>query len=151
MKKDHRVKYIEEFHKQWLDKEQEPVSHMDEKWKKPGEIQHSKMDTQGMSGPADPNYKGKAQEYKPATVIPRRLFTSEYVKELKILLNEVLDEREGKMNYTSFFDVEKFKHTVDEEEPRYVRPAFKNLGYKWENNKWVPTEVAPLRLDEIQE
>ena len=58
MKKDHRVKYIEEFHKQWLDKEQEPVSHMDEKWKKPSEIHHSKMDTQGMSGPADPNYKG---------------------------------------------------------------------------------------------
>ena len=24
-------------------------------------------------------------------------------------------------------------------------------GYKWENNQWVPTEVQPLRLDEIQE
>jgi len=24
-------------------------------------------------------------------------------------------------------------------------------GYKWENNEWVPTQVQPLRLDEIQE
>ena len=24
-------------------------------------------------------------------------------------------------------------------------------GYKWENNKWVPTESPSLRLDEIQE
>ena len=24
-------------------------------------------------------------------------------------------------------------------------------GYKWENNQWVPTEVQPYRLDELQE
>ena len=24
-------------------------------------------------------------------------------------------------------------------------------GYKWENNQWVPTEVRPYRLDELQE
>ncbi len=24
-------------------------------------------------------------------------------------------------------------------------------GYKWENNKWVPTNTQSLRLDEIQE
>ena len=55
----------------------------------------SKIDTQGMSGPADPNYKpsGKPQKHKPMMIHPRRLFTPEYVRELKILFNEVLDER----------------------------------------------------------
>ena len=24
-------------------------------------------------------------------------------------------------------------------------------GYKWENNQWVPTEVKPYTLDELQE
>ena len=81
----------------------------------------SKIDTQGMSGPVDPNYKGsnKPQEYKPATVKPRRLFTDTFAKEMKILIHEVLDEREGKFNYTSYFDTEQFKHTVVEEEPEY--------------------------------
>ena len=57
-----------------------------------------KMDTQGMSGPVDPNYKGspKAQEHKPMEIHPMRLFTPEMVKEAKILINEVLDEREYK-------------------------------------------------------
>jgi len=54
------------------------------------------IDTQGMSGPTDPNYKGnpKAQPHKPMMVKPQRLFTPTYVKEMKILINEVLDERE---------------------------------------------------------
>ena len=75
-----------------------------------------------MSGPVDPKYKGssKAQEYKPMEIHPRRLFTPEYVKELKILLNEILDEREGRMNYTSYFDTEKFKHRINEDEPPYT-------------------------------
>ena len=52
-----------------------------------------KIDTQGMSGPADPNYKpsGKPQKHKPMMIHPRRLFTPEYVKEMKILINEVLN------------------------------------------------------------
>ena len=80
----------------------------------------SKIDTQGMSGPTDPNYKGsgKPQEYKPAIIKPRRLFTDTYAKELKILINEVLDEREGKTG-VSYFDTEHFKHYVGEEEPPY--------------------------------
>ena len=80
----------------------------------------SKIDTQGMSGPVDPNYKGSKNsgEHKPATVRPRRLHTETMVKELKILINEVLDEREGKTGI-SYFDTEQFKHTVDEEEPPY--------------------------------
>ena len=47
----------------------------------------SKIDTQGMGGPVDPNYKpsGKAQPHKPAVIIPRRLFTETYAKEMKIL------------------------------------------------------------------
>ena len=53
------------------------------------------------------------------SVTPRRVITPELVKELKILINEVLDEREGRMNRTSYFDVEKFRHSVLEEEPEY--------------------------------
>jgi len=105
-------------HRTWLD--DDPVSHMDPKYLKKTAPIASKMDTQGMSGPADPNYKptGK-QEYIPATVTPRRLHTHQMVKELKIIINEVLDEREGKMDYTSYFDTDKYKHTVLEEEPPY--------------------------------
>ena len=75
-----------------------------------------------MSGPTDPNYKpsGKPQEHKPAIIKPRRLFTDQYVKELKILINEVLDEREGKTGL-SYFDTEHFKHYVGEEEPPYEK------------------------------
>ena len=88
---------------------------------------YTKMDTQGMSMPIDPNdpeyqkkkKESKIQPHKPWVVKPHRLFTDTYVKELKILINEVLDEREGRMNYTSYFDTEKFKHYVGEEEPEY--------------------------------
>ena len=80
----------------------------------------SKIDTQGMSLPADPNYKGKIQEHKPMMIYPRRLHTSEEVKELKILINEVLDERDGKRG-VSYFDSEKFKHRINEPEPPYER------------------------------
>ena len=92
----------------------------------------SKIDTQGMSGPVDPNYKGdrKAQPHKPMMIHPRRLFTPEYVKEMKILINEVLNEREYqrklRMNYddptppgVSYFDTSKFEYRVGEEEPPY--------------------------------
>ena len=85
-----------------------------------------KIDTQGMSGgtvegcmdnvyPHDEN----GNPILPRAIItPRRLHTPEMVKELKILINEVLDEREGKTG-VSYFDAEHFKHTVDEEEPPY--------------------------------
>ena len=65
-----------------------------------------KMDTQGMSGPVDPNYKGspKAQKHKPMEIHPRRLFTPEMVKEAKILINEVLDEREYKRRLRMSYD-----------------------------------------------
>ena len=80
----------------------------------------SKIDTQGMSAPMDPNYKGKikAQPHKPMMIYPRRIHTPEEVKELKILINEVLDEREGKSG-VSYFDSEKFKHRINEPEPPY--------------------------------
>ena len=82
----------------------------------------SKIDTQGMSGPVDPNYKGpvRIQPHKPWEITPRRCHTPEMVKELKILINEVLDEREGNFHYTSFFDTEQYKHPVTEEEPKYT-------------------------------
>ena len=82
----------------------------------------NKIDTQGMSGPAlSPEAAAKApkKENKPMLVRPRRLFTPEYVKEMKILLHEVLDEREGKMDYISYFDTDQFKYRVGEEEPAY--------------------------------
>ena len=79
----------------------------------------SKIDTQGMSLPVDPNFKGKVQEHKPMMIYPRRLHTPQMVKELKILINEVLDEREGKMNYTSYFDESKYAHRINEPEPPY--------------------------------
>ena len=82
----------------------------------------SKIDTQGMSGPTDPNYDPKKdkQVYKPAVIKPRRILTSTDVMELKILIHEVLDEREGNFHYTSYFDTEQYKHPVTEEEPEYT-------------------------------
>ena len=82
----------------------------------------SKIDTQGMSGPVDPNYKGrgKAQPHKPMMIYPRRIHTPEMVRELKILINEVLDERDGKRG-KSYFDTDKFTHLVDEPEPPYEK------------------------------
>ena len=93
---------------------------------KPG----SYIDTQGMSGPADPNAKSTGkQEYKPAITKPRRILTSTDVMELKILIHEVLDEREGKFDYTSYFETEKYKHPVTEEEPEY-KPHYKPSYYQ---------------------
>ena len=81
------------------------------------------IDTQGLSPKMSPDdaakFKSTPQNHKPMQVIPRRMHTPQLVKELKILINEVLDEREGKMDYDSYFDVEKFKHFVGEEEPAY--------------------------------
>ena len=94
-----------------------------------------KIDTQGMSGPADPNFKGRPldeqqRDLPKSTVTPRRLFTEMYVKEMKILINEVLDEREHKKRMAgaydnveplppSYFDTKHFQHIVGEEEPPY--------------------------------
>ena len=86
----------------------------------------SKMDTQGMSPEMTPEERvkweqsGKKQVHKPATVRPMRLFTPTMTKELKILINEVLDERDGKRGI-SYFDIEHFKHYVGEDEPPYER------------------------------
>ena len=97
-----------------------------------------KIDTQGMSGP--PNSGGTDNNYPhdengnpifPRMVIhPMRLFTPEMVKELKILINEVLDEREHKKRLAgayddvkplppSYFDTEHYKHRINEPEPPY--------------------------------
>ena len=99
-----------------------------------------KIDTQGLSGPVT---KGCTDNVYPhdendnpilprAVITPRRLFTPEYVNEMKILINEVLDEREYqrklRMNYdnptppgVSYFDVEEFKHSIDEPESNYPK------------------------------
>jgi len=97
-----------------------------------------KIDTQGMSGEAVEGcmdnvypHDENGEPILPRAVIrPNRLHTPEMVKEMKILINEVLDEREYKrkmrMAYDdvkplppSYFDTEHFKHSVDEEEPPY--------------------------------
>ncbi len=64
----------------------------------------SYIDTQGMGGPADPNYKGPKQVFKPMMIKPQRLFTDTYVKEMKILINEVLDEREYQKRLKGGYD-----------------------------------------------
>ena len=97
-----------------------------------------KIDTQGLSGHS---IKGCTDNVYPhdengepilprAMITPRRIHTPEMVKELKILINEVLDEREHKRRLAgpydnveplppSYFDTEHFKHLIDEEEPPY--------------------------------
>ena len=92
----------------------------------------SYIDTQGMCAPLSEEERNKLpkQEYKPAIIRPRRLFTETYVKEMKILINEVLDEREHKKRMKgayddvktlppSYFDTKHFRHYVGEEEPPY--------------------------------
>ena len=84
----------------------------------------SYIDTQGMGAPLSPEERAKLKKepvkHKPMQVQPRRVHTPQIVKELKILINEVLDEREGKTGI-SYFDTEHFKHTVIEDEPPYQR------------------------------
>ena len=87
-----------------------------------------KIDTQGMSGPVTPGgsdniypHDENGEPILPRAIIrPNRLHTPQMVKELKILINEVLDERDGKRG-KSYFDSEKFKHLVDEPEPPYEK------------------------------
>ena len=72
----------------------------------------------------------RKQKHKPAITTPRRLFTDTFAKEMKILINEVLDEREHKKRMAgaydnvkplppSYFDTKHFQHYVGEEEPPY--------------------------------
>jgi len=95
----------------------------------------SKMDTQGMSPELTPEEKieweksGKKQVFKSAIIKPRRILTPTDVMELKILIHEVLDEREGKFDYTSYFETEKYKHPVTEDEPDY-NPRYKPAYYQ---------------------
>ena len=84
------------------------------------------IDTQGLSPKMSPEetakWKAKGGDQKkhlPMEIKPNRLHTPMLVKEIKILINEVLDEREGKMDYDSYFDTDKFKYRVGEEEPPY--------------------------------
>ena len=91
----------------------------------------SYIDTQGMGAPMSPEdakkFKSSKQVHKPAIIKPRRLFTPTYAKEMKILINEVLDEREGKMNYKTYFDTDPFKHPVGEDEPPYEGSQYPDL------------------------
>ena len=97
----------------------------------------SKIDTQGMGAPMTPEqlaqWKAKGgteKKHLPAQVRPRRMLTHTEVKELKILINEVLDEREYKKRLkgpyddvkplpVSYFDTDHFTYRVGEEEPPY--------------------------------
>ena len=65
----------------------------------------SKIDTQGMSGPVDPTYRGKDNVYEhdengnpilpPMKITPFTLIDPQLKVELKELIHEVLDERDG--------------------------------------------------------
>ena len=94
-----------------------------------------KIDTQGMSAPADPNIptrpvEEQQRDLKPAEVTPKRLISACFARELKILINEVLHEREYKKRVNgsydtykeppaSYFEAENFRHFVGDEEPNY--------------------------------
>ena len=112
-----------------------------------------KIDTQGLSGPATKGCTDNVYPHDendepilPRMVInPMRLLTPEMVKELKILINEVLDEREYNKRMAgpydnveplppSYFDTEEFKHRIDEEEPEY-KP--------WSQSKNPKTDYNP--------
>ena len=114
---------------------------------------YTKMDTQGMSMPIDPNdpeyqkkqKESKIQEHKPWLITPTRVLTETMVKELKILINEVLDEREYKRRLEgpydnveplppSYFDTKHFQHYVGTEEPEY-KP--------WSQSKKSKTDYNP--------
>ena len=112
-----------------------------------------KIDTQGLSGPATEGCTDNVYPHDendepilPRMVInPMRLLTPEMVKELKILINEVLDEREYKRRLAgpydnveplppSYFNTEHFKHLIDEPEPEY-KP--------WSQSKNSKTDYNP--------
>ena len=82
------------------------------------------IDTQGLSPKMSPEEAARAKKdpkkHLPMEIRPRRLLTPEYAKEMKILINEVLDEREGKTGIT-YFDADQFKYRVGEEEPPYEK------------------------------
>ena len=103
----------------------------------------NKIDTQGLSGPATegctdnvyPHDENGNPILPRAVITPRRIFTPQYVKEMKILINEVLDEREYRKKMEgsydnptppyehSYFDTKHYKHYVGEEEPKY-KPSY---------------------------
>ena len=112
-----------------------------------------KIDTQGLSGPATKGCTDNVYPHDendepilPRMIInPMRLLTPEMVKELKILINEVLDEREYKRRLAgpydnveplppSYFDTEHFKHLIDDPEPEY-KP--------WSQSKKSKTDYNP--------
>ena len=97
-----------------------------------------KIDTQGMSGEAvkgctDNVYPKDADGnpiYPPANFKVWPIFDDKEraeLKEIKEIIIEALHEWESQIEYLG------------------------KEGYKWENNQWVPTEVRPYRLDELQE
>ncbi len=65
-----------------------------------------KIDTEGISGPVDPKYRGKDNVYPldengdpifpPMKITPLTLIEPQLKVELKELINEVLDEREAR-------------------------------------------------------
>ncbi len=72
-----------------------------------------KIDTQGLSGPSEGSTRGNKYPidpetgetmYPPMMVKPKRLLTPMLVNELKILINEVLDEREYKVKCEGPYD-----------------------------------------------
>ena len=95
----------------------------------------SKIDTQGMSGEAVkgctdnvyPHDENGDPILPPGEFKELSIFTDKERKEIKEIIIEALHEWESQIEYLG------------------------KEGYKWENNQWVPTEVRPYRLDELQE
>ena len=95
----------------------------------------SKIDTQGMSGEVlkgctdnvYPHDENGDPIFPPGEFKELSIFTDKERKEIKEIIIEALHEWESQIEYLG------------------------KEGYKWENNQWVPTEVRPYRLDELQE
>ena len=66
-----------------------------------------KIDTQGMSGPATPESLARAKKdakHKPMMVTPLRLLNPMFVKQMKILINEFVDELDYKAKLEGPYD-----------------------------------------------
>ena len=107
-------------------------------------IPGSYIDTQGMGGPMSPEdaKKAKKRVYKPSSVTPRRMFTPTDVKELKILINEVLDEREYK---------KRIKGAYDNVKPYHDYKLIEEKFYDYNKNLTLKDQYKYNQKDKLEE
>tara|TARA_B100000427_G_scaffold317783_1_gene314236 strand:+ start:862 stop:1194 length:333 start_codon:yes stop_codon:yes gene_type:complete len=108
-----------------------------------------KIDTQGMSLPLDPNYKEKTSVEEQRAKIPPYepkklpLITDMLKKELKDLINEVLDEREYERKLNGPYDV------MEELSDINISPADIDDAYAHHFNVGIDTS-GMVTLDDLE-